>query len=129
MRHKLTIVLSDTIYPWQIAARVNDVWAQVQGQDITCEFNFMPENIIRIDFEGKDAVQYPDMTVRLTRMFLDYVEITPLLYQGVYTTDHPDYPEIQPCTDINLNGRWSLTFNSASFTKILSQYLGISNEF
>lgn len=129
MRNKLTIVLSDTTYPWQISARVNDVQARIQGRDIVAEFDFMSENIIRIDFDGKDAVQYPDMTVRLTRMYLDYIEITPLLYEGTHATDHPDYPKIQPCTDINLNGSWSLTFNSASLTRILSQYLGISNEF
>jgi hypothetical protein len=89
----------------------------------------MPENIIRIDFAGKDAAQYPNMTVKLTHMYLDYIEITPLLYEGTYSTDHPDYPKIQPCTDINLNGSWSLEFNSESLTKILSHYLGIPNEF
>jgi hypothetical protein len=127
MKHNLKINYT-TQYPWIIHATVNGQPLAVNSGQITGTFDLLKNNSLKINFLGKDATVHPSMTLCITDLLFDYLNLTPVLYQAVYYTDHPDYPTITPCTDINLNGAWHLNFNNNIVYDILSNYLGEINE-
>jgi hypothetical protein len=127
MLHRLEIHLTSYLSQWQISACLNSVPMIIEGTKITQEFCFKPNNQIEIIFNGKDASINPDMYVGIEAMYLDYVDVTPVLKYAVYHTDHPDYPIITPCTDINLNGMWRLEFSQLVVKQQITNYLGIND--
>jgi hypothetical protein len=127
MKHNLKINYI-TQYHWTIDATVNGESLTVNNDQITGSFDLLKNNSLEITFSGKDATVHPSMTLCITDFLFDYLYLTPLLHQAVYYTDHPDYPAITPCTDINLNGVWRLNFDNNIVHDALSNYLGTINE-
>ena len=127
MKHNLKINYT-TQYHWTMHATVNGQPLAVSPGQIAGSFDLLKNNSLEINFLGKDATIHPSMTLCITNLLFDYLDLTPVLYQAVYYTDHPDYPAIMPCTDINLNGVWRLNFNNSIVHTALSNYLGTINE-
>jgi hypothetical protein len=127
MLHRLEIQLTSNLSQWQISAWLNLAPMTINGSKITHEFCFEPNNQVEIIFNGKDASVNPDMYVGIETMYLDYIDVTPVLKYAVYHTDHPDYPIITPCTDINLNGTWRLIFSQLVLKQQITNYLGIND--
>lgn len=127
MLHRLEINFTPHLPQWQISAWLNSAPMIVEGTKITHVFYFEPSNQIEITFNGKDTTVNPDMYVGIETMFLDYVDITPVLKYAVYLTNHPDYPTIKPCTDINLNGTWRLVFSELILRQQITNYLGLKD--
>ena len=125
MLHRLEINFTWHVSLWQISASCNSVPMPLKGMQIVHEFALTPVNLIEIMFDGKDATVDPDLYVGIDSMYLDYVDVTPILRQAVYCTDHPDYPRIIPCTDINLNGIWRLQCSESVMAQQITNYLGI----
>lgn len=127
MKHNLKINF-ETQYHWIIKAAINSQPLTVNNNYLEGSFDLLDNNSLEIAFLGKDATVHPDMTLSIDRLLFDYLDLTPVLYQAVHYTDHPDYPSITPCTDINLNGTWRLNFNNNIVHDALSNYLGTVNE-
>jgi hypothetical protein len=127
MKHNIEINFT-TEHCWHISATINGQSIEVTQDQIFGQIDLEDSTHIVINFAGKDSVKNPEMTLSIDSLFIDFIEITPALYSGVYYTDHPDYPMISPCTDINLNGQWHLKFDKNIMNNTLKKYLGINNE-
>lgn len=127
MKHNLEISFT-THYPWIIEASINGSSLEVSNQQLTGTFELLDSNCLEIKFLGKDATVNPDMTLQINHLIFDYLDLTPVLYSATHYTDHLDYPEITPCTDINLNGVWRLRFDRNIVRHTLVKYLGTNNE-
>lgn len=125
MQHKIEIDINTHGYPWQISGKFNDRALESQETTIIGLVNLEDSNRMQLTFAGKNAVDNPDMLCQITGMKFDYIDVTPVLYQGIHHTDHFDYPTISPCLDININGVWVLYFNNNFMTNVLKGYLGL----
>lgn len=125
MHHHIKIDVDRFGYDWIVDAHCNGVVMTDDGECIASDLELREKNHIIIYFSNKDPTRSPDMISKITKMTVDYIDVTPLLYQAVYYTAHPDYPRMNPCLDINLNGAWHLEFGKDFMAHTLKGYLGL----
>lgn len=125
MQHIITIIIDRRGYDWQIVAAANGRPARIDKDCLIFETEFFDMNRIEIVFDGKDPLISPDMTAVIQSMIIDYIDVSPSLYLGTHHTTHPDWREICPCTDINLNGTWVLEFSASIMRENLEKFLGL----
>ena len=128
MQHTIYITIDSGNYNWNIQGHLNGNPLQVDNNRLIFCSEINETNLLEINFDGKNPLNFPDMYVKIQSMIFDYIDVSPTLWTATHYTQHPDWPQISPCTDININGKWALTFSENIVKENIKKYLGLNNE-